>query len=67
MVRVVVVGGGLAGCGAALSAAKSGAEVTLSERTDMLIGVAVRSGEARGNGNFVAQHELRFLRGGSRQ
>src|SRR3989304_5556506 len=61
MSRVVVVGGGMAGCGAALAAAKAGAQVTLLERTDMLIGVAVRSGETNGNGLFVANHELRFL------
>ncbi|MFC1968691.1 FAD-dependent oxidoreductase [Chloroflexota bacterium] len=64
MHKVIVVGGGLAGCGAAMAAAKCGAEVTLIERTEMLIGVAVRSGETRGNGHFVAQHELRFLGGG---
>ncbi|MFC1967925.1 FAD-dependent oxidoreductase [Chloroflexota bacterium] len=64
MPKVIVVGGGFAGCGAALAAAKGGAEVALIERTEMLIGVAVRSGETRGNGQFVAQHELRFLGGG---
>ncbi|MFC1968816.1 FAD-dependent oxidoreductase, partial [Chloroflexota bacterium] len=56
---VIVVGGGLAGCGAALAARKTGAQVTLVERTDMLIGVAVRAGETRGNGHFVSQNELR--------
>ncbi len=64
MPGVIVVGGGLAGCGAALAATKSGAQVTLLERTDMLIGLAVRAGETSGNGNFVAQHELRLLGGG---
>ena len=64
MARVIVVGGGMAGCSAALAAVKTGAEVTLLERTDMLLGVAVRSGETNGNGIFVAQHELRFLGGG---
>lgn len=64
MVQVIVVGGGLSGCGAALAAVKAGAEVTLLERTDMLIGLAVRSGETNGNGRFVGQHELRFLGGG---
>lgn len=64
MARVIVIGGGLAGCGAALAAAKSGAKVTLLERTDMLLGVAVRSGEVNGNGWFVGNHELRFLGGG---
>ncbi|MDP2743621.1 MAG: FAD-dependent oxidoreductase [Dehalococcoidia bacterium] len=63
-VRVVVVGGGLAGCGAALAARKAGAEVSLLERSDMLAGVAVRTGDTRGNGWFVGQHELNFLGGG---
>ena len=35
---VIVVGGGWAGCAAALEAAKSGKTVALFERTDMLIG-----------------------------
>jgi len=61
MSKVVIVGGGVAGCGAALAAAKAGAKVTLLERTDMLFGVAVSAGETNGNGNFVANHELRFL------
>ncbi len=64
MAKVVVIGGGMSGCGAAVAARKTGAQVTLVERTDMLIGVAVRAGETRGNGHFVAQHELRFLGGG---
>jgi len=62
--RVVVVGGGLSGCGAALAAKKAGAEVTLLERSDMLAGVAVRTGDTRGNGWFAGQHELNFLGGG---
>jgi NADPH-dependent 2,4-dienoyl-CoA reductase/sulfur reductase-like enzyme len=34
IVKVVVVGGGFAGCGAAAAAGKAGAEVVLLERTD---------------------------------
>ncbi len=64
MFKVVVVGGGMAGCAAALAAAKAGAQVTLLERTDMLIGVAVRAGETNGNGWFVAHHELRCMGAG---
>ncbi len=64
MPRVVIVGGGLSGCGAALAARKAGSQVTLLERTNMLVGVAMRSGESRGNGWFVGQHELKFLGGG---
>ena len=58
MARVVIVGGGLSGCGAAIAAKKAGAEVTLLERTDMLTGAAVRAGETCSNGWFTAQHEL---------
>ncbi len=64
MPRVIVVGGGLAGCGAALAAVKAGARVTIVERTDMLAGLAVRAGETNGNGWFVAHHELRFMGAG---
>jgi hypothetical protein len=64
MATVVVVGGGMAGCAAALAASRAGAEVTLLERTDMLIGVAIRAGVTNENGWFVGQHELRFLGGG---
>ena len=64
MPRVVVVGAGLSGCGAALAAQKAGAEVVLLERTDMVAGVAIRAGETNGNGNFVCAHEYRFMGGG---
>lgn len=64
MTRVIVAGGGLSGCGAAMAARKAGAEVTLIERTDMLVGVAIRAGETGGNGWYTAQHEMRFLGGG---
>jgi len=40
MAKIVIVGGGISGCGAALTAVKAGAEVTLLERTDMLLGSA---------------------------
>jgi hypothetical protein len=63
-VRVVIVGGGFSGCAAALAAAKVGAQVILLERTDMLLGVGLRSGETCANGWFVGQNELRFLGGG---
>src|SRR3989304_8434236 len=64
MPKVIIAGGGIAGCAAALGARKAGAEVVLFERTDMLFGVAVRSGEVNGNGWFIGQKELRFLGGG---
>ena len=37
VMKIIVVGGGWAGCAAALSACKQGAEVLLIERTDMLL------------------------------
>ncbi|MDP2662858.1 MAG: FAD-dependent oxidoreductase, partial [Dehalococcoidia bacterium] len=63
MVHVVVAGGGFAGCGAALAAAKAGAQVTLIEKTDLLIGGGLRAGEM-GEGKFVAAEEMKALGGG---
>lgn len=57
MVKVVVVGGGWAGCSAALVAAKAGADVTLFERTDMLLGTGLVGGIMRNNGRFTATEE----------
>lgn len=37
--KVVIIGGGWSGCAAALAARKAGAEVTLLEKTDMLLGL----------------------------
>lgn len=62
--KVVVVGGGWAGCAAALSAAKQGAEVALIERTDMLLGTGLVGGIMRNNGRFTAAEELIALGGG---
>ena len=39
MAKVVVVGGGWAGCAAAISAAKAGADVVILEKTDLLVGL----------------------------
>ena len=39
--KTVVIGGGWAGCAAALTAEKAGADVTLLERTDMLLGTCL--------------------------
>jgi hypothetical protein len=61
---VVVVGGGWAGCAAALAAAKIGAEVTLLERTDMLLGTGLVGGIMRNNGRFTATEESIALGGG---
>ena len=61
---VIVVGGGWAGCAAALEAAKSGKTVALFERTDMLIGTGLVGGIIRNNGRFTATAELDALGGG---
>ena len=41
MYRAVVIGGGWSGIAAALGAKKAGAEVTLLEKTDMLLGLGI--------------------------
>ncbi len=62
--KVVVVGGGWAGCAAALSAKKRGANVMLIERTDMLLGTGLVGGIMRNNGRFTATEELIAMSGG---
>ncbi len=62
--KIVVVGGGWAGCAAALSAKKRGANVVLLERTDMLLGTGLVGGIMRNNGRFTATEELIAMSGG---
>ncbi|HWP50378.1 MAG TPA: FAD-dependent oxidoreductase [Clostridia bacterium] len=62
--RVIIVGGGWAGCAAAVSAKKNGADVTLCERTDMLLGTGLVGGIMRNNGRFTATEEAIALGGG---
>lgn len=62
--KVVVVGGGWAGCAASLSARKQGAEVLLIERTDMLLGTGLVGGIMRNNGRFTAAEEMIAMGGG---
>ncbi|MEW8957657.1 MAG: FAD-dependent oxidoreductase [Moorella sp. (in: firmicutes)] len=64
MPRVVVVGGGWAGCAAALAARRAGAEVVLLERTDMLLGTGLVGGIMRNNGRFTAAEEMIAMGGG---
>ena len=61
MKKVIVIGGGWAGCAASISARKTGAEVLLIERTDMLVGLGNVGGIMRNNGRFTAQEENTFL------
>ncbi len=58
MKKVIVVGGGWAGCAAAISARKAGAEVTVLERMDMLLGTGLVGGIMRNNGRYTAAEEI---------
>ncbi len=64
MPKVVVVGAGGAGCGAAIAAAKAGADTVLLERTDMVFGGAAWAGRMDYNGKFVSSEECKALGGG---
>lgn len=57
MVRVVIIGGGWAGCAAAVTARQAGAQVVLLEKTDMLLGLGNVGGIMRNNGRFTAAEE----------
>lgn len=63
MAKVIVVGGGWAGCAAALAARQAGAEVTLLERTDMLLGAGLVGGIMMNNGRRTAALEAASLGG----
>ncbi|MBA1337086.1 MAG: FAD-dependent oxidoreductase [Firmicutes bacterium] len=64
MVRVVVIGGGWAGCAAAVTARQAGAEVLILEKTDMLLGLGNVGGIMRNNGRYTASEELISLGAG---
>lgn len=64
MVKVVIIGGGWAGCAAAVTARKAGAEVTVVEKTDLLLGLGNVGGIMRNNGRFTAAEELMALGAG---
>jgi threonine dehydrogenase-like Zn-dependent dehydrogenase len=55
--RVIVIGGGWSGCASALAARKAGAEVTLVEKTDLLLGLGNVGGIMRNNGRFTGAEE----------
>ncbi len=63
MPRVVVVGAGFAGVSAAACAREAGAEVTLVERTDELLGVGLHSGIFYNDGRMSCDEELRAMGG----
>lgn len=56
--KVVIIGGGWAGCSAAITSIKAGAEVHIYEKTDMLLGLGNVGGIMRNNGRFTASEEL---------
>lgn len=62
--KIIVIGGGWAGCAAAVSAKKQGADVVLLERTDMLLGTGLVGGIMRNNGRLTATEELKAMGGG---
>ena len=62
--KIIVIGGGWAGCSAALSAKKQSADVILLERTDMLLGTGLVGGIMRNNGRYTATEEMLAMGGG---
>ncbi len=63
-VKVVVIGGGFAGCAAAAAASRAGADVTLVERSDALTGLGQLGGSFRLNAFFIAHEEIIAMGGG---
>jgi hypothetical protein len=59
-----VIGGGWAGCGAAIAAKAAGADVVVLERTDCLLGTGLVGGIFRNNGRFTAAEEMIAMGGG---
>lgn len=62
--KIVIIGGGWAGCAAAIQSKKSGADVLLIEKTDMLLGVGNVGGIMRNNGRYTAAEEMIALGAG---
>jgi flavin-dependent dehydrogenase len=62
--KVVIIGGGWAGCAAAITARKAGAQVSLYEKTDLLLGLGNVGGIMRNNGRYTASEELIALGAG---
>ncbi len=66
MSRIVIVGGGWAGCAAALTARQAGAdEVIVLERSDCLLGTGMVGGIMRNNGRHTAAEESIALGAGT--
>ena len=58
MKKVIIAGGGWAGCAAAIAARKAGCDVAVYERTDMLLGTGLVGGIMRNNGRYTAAEEM---------
>jgi hypothetical protein len=65
MDSIVVIGGGWAGCSAAITARQLGVSVVLLERTDMLLGCGLAGGIMRNNGRWTATEEAIAMGGGT--
>ena len=55
--KVIVIGGGWSGIAAAVAAKKCGADVTIVEKTDLMLGLGNVGGIMRNNGRFTAAEE----------
>ncbi|KOF56981.1 MULTISPECIES: FAD-dependent oxidoreductase [Clostridium] len=62
--KVIIIGAGWAGSAAAITAKKAGADVTIYEKTDMVLGLGNVGGIMRNNGRFTAAEELIALGAG---
>lgn len=62
--KVIIIGGGWAGVGAAITAKKAGADVHIYEKTDLLLGLGNVGGIMRNNGRYTASEELKYLGAG---
>ena len=65
MSRVLIAGGGWAGCAAALGVIRAGGEAVLIEKTDTLLGTGYVGGLMRNNGRFTAAEEMIVMGGGA--
>ena len=64
MPKIVIIGAGWAGVSAAVCAKKAGADVTLIEKTDLILGAGNAGGIFRNNGRYTALEEMKALGAG---
>lgn len=64
MAKVIIIGGGWAGVAASITAKKAGADVTIVERMDMLLGLGNVGGIMRNNGRYTGAEECSLLGAG---